>query len=102
MIGGSSMLIRAPILTVVKDNRLRLVLVITSLILISLLHLPVSIAFNLISFQTPSTGYQPQFQVFGDKIYYVWHEVENIESRLASPAVVTASELALHLCRVVG
>ena len=70
------MTIRAPILTVVKDNRLRLVLVITSLILISLLHLPVSTAFSLISFQTPSTGYQPQFQVFGDKIYYVWHEYD--------------------------
>jgi len=76
MIGGSSMTIRAPLLTAVKDNRLRLVLVITSLILISLLHLPVSTAFSLISFQTPSTGYQPQFQAFGDKIYYVWHEYD--------------------------
>jgi hypothetical protein len=46
------------------------------LILISLFHLPVSTASNLIFIQTPSTGYQPQFQAFGDKIYYVWHEYD--------------------------
>jgi hypothetical protein len=46
------------------------------LILISLFHLPVSVAFNLILIQTPSTGYQPQFQTFGDKIYCVWHEYD--------------------------
>ena len=33
-------------------------------------------AFNLILIQTPSTGYQPQFQIFGDKICYVWHEYD--------------------------
>jgi hypothetical protein len=26
--------------------------------------------------RTPSTGYQPQFQVSGSKIYYVWHEYD--------------------------
>lgn len=26
--------------------------------------------------KTPSTGYQPQFQVSGQKIYYVWHEYD--------------------------
>ncbi len=47
-----------------------------SLTLISLFHLPVSMASDLILIQTPSTGYQPQFQIFGDKIYYVWHEYD--------------------------
>jgi hypothetical protein len=26
--------------------------------------------------QTPSQGYQPQFQVSGSKIYHVWHEYD--------------------------
>jgi uncharacterized protein (DUF3820 family) len=33
-------------------------------------------ASDLILIQTPSTGYQPQFQIFGDKIYYVWHDYD--------------------------
>ena len=35
-----------------------------------------SYADNLIPTRTPSTGYQPQFQVAGDRIYYVWHEYD--------------------------
>ncbi len=31
---------------------------------------------DLILMRTPSTGYQPQFQVAGGKIYYVWHEYD--------------------------
>jgi hypothetical protein len=38
--------------------------------------LPVCIASDLILISTPSTGYQPQFQISGDKIYYVWHEYD--------------------------
>jgi len=33
-----------------------------------------SFASDLMLLPTPSTGYQPQFQVSGNKIYYVWHE----------------------------
>ena len=59
-----------------QNNWLRSVLVTISLILMSLFHLPVSMASNLMLIQTPSTGYQPQFQIFGDKIYSVWHEYD--------------------------
>ena len=45
-----------------------------SLILFSLFISSLSIASDLIAIQTPSTGYQPQFQVSGNKIYYVWEE----------------------------
>jgi len=38
--------------------------------------LQVSFALDLPSTRTPSTGYQPQFQVSGNKIYYVWHEYD--------------------------
>jgi hypothetical protein len=34
----------------------------------------VSISSSLLITRTPSTGYQPQFQVSGTKIYYVWRE----------------------------
>ena len=47
-----------------------------SLILFSFFISPLSIASDLIAIQTPSTGYQPQFQVSGNKIYYVWHEYD--------------------------
>ncbi len=40
------------------------------------LTLSVSGASDLKAFRTPSTGYQPQFQVTGNKIYYVWHEYD--------------------------
>jgi len=33
-------------------------------------------ASDLTLLRTPSTGYQPQFQVSGNKIYYVWHEYD--------------------------
>lgn len=36
----------------------------------------VSYTDSLLLIQTPSTGYQPQFQVSGNKIYYVWHEYD--------------------------
>lgn len=35
-----------------------------------------SFANDLFPVQTPSTGYQPQFQVSGSKIYFVWHEYD--------------------------
>jgi len=31
---------------------------------------------NFVLIQTSSTGYQPQFQVSGNKIYHVWHEYD--------------------------
>ena len=49
---------------------------ILSLILLFFSSLSVSIGADLDAVQTPSTGYQPQFQVSGDKIYYVWHEYD--------------------------
>jgi hypothetical protein len=38
--------------------------------------LPLCFASDLMLLRTPSTGYQPQFQVSGNKIYYVWHEYD--------------------------
>lgn len=35
-----------------------------------------ALANDLDAQKTPSTGYQPQFQVSGGKIYYVWHEYD--------------------------
>lgn len=35
-----------------------------------------SIASDLVIIQPPATGYQPQFQVSGNKIHYVWHEYD--------------------------
>jgi len=35
-----------------------------------------SISSSLLITRTPSTGYQPQFQVSGNKIYYIWHEYD--------------------------
>jgi hypothetical protein len=37
---------------------------------------PTSFAYDLSLTRTSSTGYQPQFQVSGNKIYYVWHEYD--------------------------
>jgi hypothetical protein len=45
-----------------------------SLILIFMPSL--SISSDLLINRTRSTGYQPQFQVSGNKIYYVWHEYD--------------------------
>jgi len=44
--------------------------------LFTFLTLSVSSASDLNAVRTPSTGYQPQFQVSGNKIYYVWHEYD--------------------------
>jgi hypothetical protein len=38
--------------------------------------LQISFASDLIPIRTPSTGYQPQFQVSGNKIHFVWHEYD--------------------------
>jgi hypothetical protein len=46
------------------------------LILWSLFTPSISVPSDLNHIQTPSTGYQPQFQVSGNKIYYVWHEYD--------------------------
>ncbi len=35
-----------------------------------------SLSFDLLIHRTPSTGYQPQFQILGNKAYYVWHEYD--------------------------
>jgi hypothetical protein len=40
------------------------------------LILPLCYASDLIPIRTHSTGYQPQFQVLGNRIYYVWHEYD--------------------------
>ena len=45
-------------------------------ILISLLVSQTCLAADFAPIRTPSTGYQPQFQVSGNKIYYVWHEYD--------------------------
>ena len=50
------------------NNWIKLVLITLFQILISLFHLQISIASDLIPARTPSTGYQPQMQVSGDKI----------------------------------
>ncbi len=55
---------------------IKAVIVALSSILFSLLTSPVSIASDLLPIRTPSPGYQPQFQVSGNKIYYVWHEYD--------------------------
>jgi hypothetical protein len=49
-----------------------------SVLITFFLFLPLSVCYagDLISTLTPSTGYQPQFQVFGNKSYYVWHEYD--------------------------
>jgi len=49
---------------------------IMTLSLIFILIPSLSISSSLLITQTPSTGYQPQFQVLGNKIYYVWHEYD--------------------------
>ena len=59
-----------------QNNYLRSVLVAVILIPFLIFHLSVSMASDLIPIQTSSTGYQPQFEVSGNKIYYVWHEYD--------------------------
>jgi hypothetical protein len=59
-----------------QENLFRSFSVTLSLIFISLFHSPISFASDLILVRTPSTGYQPQFQVSGNRIYYVYHEYD--------------------------
>jgi len=58
------------------NNLFKSVNFILSLILLFFSSLSVSIASDLNAVRTPSTGYQPQFQVSGNKIFYVWHEYD--------------------------
>ena len=55
-------------------NRLRLKSM--TIILFFLFTSPTSFANDLSPTRTSSTGYQPQFEVSGNKIYYVWHEYD--------------------------
>lgn len=54
----------------------------------------VSPANDFIPQKTPSTGYQPQHQVSGDKIYYVWHEYDGPTEpiRVASEKIAETSD----------
>jgi hypothetical protein len=54
----------------------KLSIVLFALILSSFFILSISLALDFAPIRTPSTGYQPQFQVSGNKIYYVWHEYD--------------------------
>jgi hypothetical protein len=47
-----------------------------SQMILSFFILQVPFASDLSSIRTLSTGYQPQFQVSGNKIYYVWHQYD--------------------------
>ena len=47
-----------------------------TIILFFLFTSPTSFANDLSPTRTSSTGYQPQFEVSGNKIYYVWHEYD--------------------------
>jgi hypothetical protein len=46
------------------------------LIFFILLVSSISFPSDFLLIRTPSTGYQPQFQVSGSKIYFVWHEYD--------------------------
>jgi hypothetical protein len=51
-------------------------IMIISLLLCSSPKPSISTAADFHPVRTSSTGYQPQFQVSGSKIYYVWHEYD--------------------------
>jgi len=55
---------------------LKLCFITFHIIFLPLLVFEVSFASDLRLVPTPSTGYQPQFHVSGNKIYYVWHEYD--------------------------
>jgi hypothetical protein len=57
-------------------HHFRLPLIIFYLTFFSLFVSSISFPSDFSSIRTPSTGYQPQFQVSGNKIYYVWHEYD--------------------------
>jgi len=55
---------------------IRLSIFVFPLFLCSFFTLSISLALDFAPIRTPSTGYQPQFQVSGNRIYYVWHEYD--------------------------
>jgi hypothetical protein len=64
------------ILLAVVRRLFRLPLIIFYFIFFCLFVPSISLPSDLSPIRTPSTGYQPQFQVSGNKIYYVWHEYD--------------------------
>jgi hypothetical protein len=54
----------------------KLSIILFALILPSFFILSISLALDFAPIRTPSTGYQPQLQVSGNRIYYVWHEYD--------------------------
>ena len=63
-------------LLLVVRHLFKLSLIACFLIFFSFFYASISFPSDLISVRTPSTGYQPQFQVSGNRIYYVWHEYD--------------------------
>lgn len=55
---------------------IKLVIVALVSILFSVFASHISMASDLTPIRTSSTGYQPQFQVLGNKIYSIWHEYD--------------------------
>ncbi|MBS3918326.1 MAG: hypothetical protein KG012_05515 [Deltaproteobacteria bacterium] len=58
------------------NQYVKLPIVLFALILPLFFTISISLALDFAPIRTPSTGYQPQFQVSGNKIYYVWHEYD--------------------------
>jgi hypothetical protein len=58
------------------NQYVKLPIVLFALIIPLFFTLSISLALDFAPIRTPSTGYQPQFQVSGNKIYYVWHEYD--------------------------
>jgi len=58
------------------EQYVKLSIVLFALIIPLFFTLSISLALDFAPIRTPSTGYQPQFQVSGNKIYYVWHEYD--------------------------
>ena len=54
----------------------KLSFIVSFLIFFSFFSPSISFPSDLISLRTPSTGYQPQFQVSANKAYYVWHKYD--------------------------
>lgn len=63
-------------LLLVVRHLFRLSLIASFLIFFSFFNASIVFPSDLIPVRTPSTGYQPQFQVLGNKIYYIWHEYD--------------------------
>jgi hypothetical protein len=58
------------------NQYVKLPIVLFALIIPLFFTLSISLALDFAPIRTPSTGYQPQFQVSGNRIYYVWHEYD--------------------------